>query len=492
MIEVIPLASAIVIGYLLVRVFNPLLNLQPRWAVNAFHLGLATAFGIGITSIAFFLLDVTGIAGPAAIYVIDGSMLALLLWRLLSIRKPSNADQALATSTPGFRWTWLLVCIFSVAVIAVLIRLIEMSQALPVGDWDAWAIWNLRAKFLAGPAETWHYALSPLYNPIPSRYPLLLSGFIARLWKAGFTVDTTAPALTALLFFVALLALLVSAVALLRTAASGLLAGLVLLSTTSLLIWAPAQYSDVPLAVYSLGAIALLVLANSPLANRRFAMLGAGFCASFAAWTKDEGISFLAFFLTAYTGFWLWKRENARLVAPTWLISGAAPGVLLALWLKFFLAGAANASPAAGALRISQLANFSGYVQVARGIFDVLLNLGSGVAHPLILLGILAIFIRWDPEHLHRASAIPAAGALLLTFFSYCAVAMLRNTPDALAWQIGTAFDRLVLQLWPSAVLLFFVALRSIADSRPAAPAAKVAPRKSARSEKALVGKRAK
>jgi hypothetical protein len=98
-----------------------------------------------------------------------------------------------------------------------------MANAPSVGQWDAWTVWKLRAKFLnqtssdneqhdsespgqapksieipgrpvsaailswamAGPVGSWRMAVSPLLNRTHSDYPLLLSSFIARTWKAG-------------------------------------------------------------------------------------------------------------------------------------------------------------------------------------------------------------------------------------------------------------------------------------------------------------------
>ncbi len=40
--------------------------------------------------------------------------------------------------------------------------------------------------------------------------------------------------------------------------------------------------------------------------------------------------------------------------------------------------------------------------------------------------------------------------------------------PDSLDWILRTTLDRLLLQIWPSAVFLFFLSLRSPAEMTPA------------------------
>jgi hypothetical protein len=351
-------------------------------------------------------------------------------------------------------------------------RLVQMAAALPVGDWDAWAIWNLRAKFLAGPGGNWRYALSPLLSNTHPDYPLLLSAFVARAWKASGGSSTIAPIATAFAFFAALVALLVSAVTLLRSAASAILAGLVILSTTSLLIWVPAQYSDIPIALYYLAAIALIFLAASPMADDRWALIWAGVCAGLAAWTKNEGIAFLVILTIVFFLTTLWRRgARAALHHSGLLLAGAAPGILLTLWLKFFLAPAVDPLVTQGASGLTRLLDVSRYAQVAEAFFKNLFNLGSGVAHPLILLAILVVTLRWQMEEPYRSPSLIAGVSLGLVFLSYCATLVV--APYGLTWQLQTSFDRLFLQVWPSVLLTLFVLLRSVVDAAPLATASK-------------------
>ena len=483
MLGVLSILLALFIGILLVQVFDPVRGLQPRWAATLFDAALGAGAGIGLTSMFFLLLDVAGAATPLAIFGSDAIIAGILVWQWLRTRTTNRQRSASGGKTSGFRWTWLLALAFGIALLISWIRVVQIAVALPVGDWDAWAIWNLRAKFLAGPGGAWRYALSPLLNNSHPDYPLLLSAFIARVWKAGGTVDTMAPIATALIFFAALLALLVSAVALLRGTASALLAGLVILSTTSLLVWAPAQYADIPLGFYYLGAVALIFLEASPMASGRLALLWTGLFASFAACTKNEGIVFLVSIAIVFLVVTLWRGTGTGTAMPrvAWLLAGTAPGVLITLWFKFFLAPAVDPLVTQGTSGLGRLHDISRYTQVASGFFHNLLDLGSGVAHPLILLAILAILIRWKLEDGYKLPSLVAAVALALVLLSYGLVLLI--TPYSLSWQVQTSFDRLMLQVWPSALLVFFIQLRSVVDPAPApagAPIKNTATRKPA------------
>lgn len=478
--EAISILLAVIIGFLLVQALDPVRNMQPRWAAILFRAALGAGVGIGLTSIIFLLLDVAGVASPGAIFGIDIALIAGLGWQCFRSGASQNVRSSSTDPTPGFRWTWLLAVAFGIVLAIYGVRITQMAAALPVGDWDAWALWNLRAKFLAGPGGAWRYALSPLLNNTHPDYPLLLPAFVARVWKAGGALDTLGPVVTALVFFAALLALLVSAVALLRGAASAMLAGLVILSTTTLLTWAPSQYADIPLAFYYLGAIALLFQeaseTTSP-AGGRWALLWAGLCTGLAAWTKNEGIAFLACILAVFVIFTVWQRRTAIAKRAGWLLAGVAPGVLLTLWLKFFLAPAVDPLVTQGVSGMARLHDLSRYMQVASGFFNNLLNLGSGVAHPLVLLAVLGVLLRWQIEERYRLPALIASTVLILVFLSYCAVYLV--TPYGLAWQLQSSFDRLILQLWPSFLLVFFVLLRGVADPEPVAVAKSDVKRKS-------------
>ena len=107
----------------------------------------------------------------------------------------------------------------------------------PNGQWDAWSIWNLRAKLLSSshPSHAW----SPLLTNTHPEYPLLVSGAVA--------VSGSATAV-AILFFTSLIAMVTGGIAIARGPLAGLIAGLTLATTGALLHEVPSQYADVPLA----------------------------------------------------------------------------------------------------------------------------------------------------------------------------------------------------------------------------------------------------
>ena len=55
MLDAISILLALLIGFLLVQVFDPVRNMQPRWAATLFGAALGTGVGMGLTSIVFLI-----------------------------------------------------------------------------------------------------------------------------------------------------------------------------------------------------------------------------------------------------------------------------------------------------------------------------------------------------------------------------------------------------------------------------------------------------
>ena len=458
-------ALALAAGILLALAFDPVRGARPRWAAVLFTVCLGVLTGVAAGSVLFLLLAVMGIASAASVFAAD--ILLLGVAAALYVRARGSSAPPPGLPGPGtFRFAWLLAVALVLVLLIVAGRLTGMSEANPWGGWDALAMWNLRAKFLAGAPGDWHFAVNGmLADRMHPDYPLLLPSFIAAGWKAGGEMGALLPVVLSLLFSAVLIGLLASAVAMLRGTASALLAALVALTTTSFLLAAPSQYADIPLACYWLCAVSLLLISGG---TSRAALVWGGACAGFGGWTKNEGVAFLVWFILALLALLWWKRGSRDAMRGTVAaLIGASPGILLTLWLKFVIAPPADTLvQQTSRSMMARLADTSRYGEIARSFVDAVGHMGSGIAHPLILLAILAVLLRWNPAPRYRLPMAISALALALTFLADIAAYLI--TPSDLAWQLGTSFDRLLLQLWPSALLVCFAAMNGIADPVPA------------------------
>ena len=453
----LPVATAILIGYLFVHALRPLAGAGPRWLVALFELSLGTGLGIGLTSGMFFVLVVSEVASTATILSLDAAVVATLGAMLFLRRSRASAggELELPSCARGFRWNWALALALGAALAIELTSMSEFAASNPHGLWDAFAIWNIRARFLAGPGEVWRNAISPLLEKTHPDYPLLLAGFVGRCWKVTGNYDTSVPIATALSFFLATLGLLVSSLALVRSLSAGLLAGLVLLSGLTYVSQPMAQYADVPLAFYYLAALSLVFLAWFSEERRKRVLLPlAGAAAALSAWTKNEGLLFLVVFCGCYAlAEWRFsglKKASARV---PWLLLGALPGLVLVGWLKLLLAPVADPVVRYSGQRVAGgLARWHSIQWVLREVFNNAISFGSGISHPLILLGVLAGALRFALPERDRPPALLGAGTLAVVFGGYCLVSLGSFTP----------FDRFYSQLWPAFLLVAFLALRTV------------------------------
>jgi hypothetical protein len=447
----------LVAGWFLARAALAASRIRPPWAARVLEAALGAGAGIAISSVAFFLLTLAGAASPALILALDAALLAAGLFAFWRTRGHTASGPAASTAPPLFRWNWLLALALAAGSVLVLYGLVSVSAANPHGEWDAWSIWNLRAKFLAAPGDAWRGALSPLPERAAMHpdYPLLLSGFVAMVWKSAGDTSPWVPQLTGFLFLALVAALLGSALTALRGLTSGLIAGLVLLSSTSFLFLATMQYADLPLSFYCLASIALLLLAEP--APACLALSGA--FASFAAWTKNEGLAFVVLLTLAILSV-EWRAAGLRtaLDCSRRFLTGAAPVLLLVICFKLFLAPASNPLFRQGAAGlIHKLADPARYAQIGKAMIADLYHFGQPWSHPLLLLAILALALRFRIDANKARALRTAAIALALVFTAYCGVYL--ATPSDLAWHLQTSLPRLYGQLWPSVLLLVFLTL---------------------------------
>jgi hypothetical protein len=328
----------------------------------------------------------------------------------------------------------------------------------PDGGWDAWMIWNLRARWLlrAPDLDQAFPAALPVTHP---DYPILLPGLVATGWHLLGQEAAWVPALIAAAFSAACVALLTVEVARIRGTAWGALAGAMLLSTPAFVWAAPAQCADVPLGTFILAAAVLLLEVQADREGRRTRLhLWCGVMLSLAALTKNEGLVYLVAFGTAVV---LIGEGAPRWKDGAFLLFGALPGLIDLAWFK---------------LRFAPRGEFlqDGVGALLRRVIDpgrwwlaaihLLRRLVYVQGWMLFLIAVpFAIWVIARGPTLSpniRRIAFGIVGALLLLCAAYVV------TPQDIAWHVDNSFDRLMLQAWPTVLLLLFVSLPGATTSR--------------------------
>ena len=183
---------------------------------------------------------------------------------------------------------WGLAGVLLAAALVDALWLARETAAEPHGTWDAWAIWNVRARFFFRADHDWTNAFIASHGH--PDYPLLLPLTVARFWSYVGSETTVVPRALSLAYLGGMLALTVTTLAALRGWIQGLVAGLVLLGTPQLIGHATAQDAEAPLAFWLLASCALLALRDFECASRSGLLVLAGAAAGMAAWTKNEGM----------------------------------------------------------------------------------------------------------------------------------------------------------------------------------------------------------
>lgn len=224
---------ALALGRALVLKFANLTSLQPSWAAALVIFGSGTALGIGLTSILFLavLLLIPGL--PSLAMWVEIGVLAWVSYDLL--RHPNSATPT--EPQRQFPWNLMLMAALILALTLVTTAMSGAWENNPQGNWDAWAIWNLRARFLAAGGSLAHRAWSPLLSSTQPEYPLLTSAFVARAWTYSHTLSDAVPMAVSFLFFLALISLATGGMAAWRSGLLGLLLGLSLAATPRWCTW---------------------------------------------------------------------------------------------------------------------------------------------------------------------------------------------------------------------------------------------------------------
>ena len=405
---------------------------------------LGAGFGGGIVSLTLLARLVTGVPQ----LVIEVILLAVILpfaWR--------NRAACRFCRTAGQRWTLLDTCLvaaFGASVACAAVSFLRQTAAKPHGQWDAWAIHNLHARFLDHP-DAWRDLFTPLLVWSQPDYPLLIPGFVASGWRAVGSETTVIPAAIAFLFTFGCVGFLASSIALLRDRRQGFLAALVLLIAPNFIVLGSGQLADVPLAFFLLAASALLTLEQTT---------AAGLAAGFAAWTKNDGVMLFAAFVIGWGLARQWTAQRLRDFG-----LGASVPLAALVWFKLALAPPNPLVSTAGGWQ--KLADPSRHATIALGFIRQLWNFGGLVPGSILVLVAYLLLMRVDS--VHRGAARGVAMTLALAACGYWGVYVF-TTANPLVDLIDSSLDRLLMQLWPTAVFLAFLASRPVVTDTVLAP----------------------
>jgi hypothetical protein len=295
---------------------------------------VAAAVGFAAAGLHYLAWRVTSPAAPGFAYkLVD--CLTLPVLALIAARRfgrTGTVSIAPAPATP-FRWrsgqTLMLVATLAVVALALL-TMAGRAWREALGYWDAWAIWNLKARFMFLGGPEWSAFFSRHVWYAHPDYPLLLPATVARLWTYLGHDPPVVPQLVSVGFSGLMLALVFGGGAALRGVPAGCIGVLIVAGAERVLFYGGSQMADLVLAAYVTGAAGLVALAGRADHGALRLFLLSGMLSGFAACVKNEGLMLALCLLvaTAVAGGLIARAAGGLRRPALFVLLGMMPGLL--------------------------------------------------------------------------------------------------------------------------------------------------------------------
>jgi len=410
--------------------------------------------GFGAATLLYFFWRAAGFPSGGEYALAEGA-LSLALAGAAGLRKapPESGPPAVPEAAAAPRWLPPLALLCTAVILACIVRWFSLN---PHGTVDAWAIWNLHARFLHRGGADWYTTYAGLHEMTHADYPLLVSALQARFWAFAGEGQSVLPVLLVVVLAYG------TAFALLRQMNAPVAAwlSLLVLLTPFAARQAASQAADLPLAVF-IAASAAFVCFGGRLgfcASRAAAL--AGLFAGLAAWTKNEGKLFLLVALLVQTVLAL-RERGTRSAAGSALrfLAGAAPSVLALLVFRMLVPVTSDVMPGDAGSVLPMVLDLSRYLQIGGAFLYEIATFGSGAPWVLAAYVWLA-----RPGRTALPETLAPIAVTVLLLGGYFAVYVI--SPWDLGWHLASSLNRLLLHPWPLIVL----AALAPAEGTPASP----------------------
>ncbi len=306
----------------------------------------------------------------------------------------------------------------------------SIALAERYGEWDAWAIWNLQAKYLSDPLH-WKKMLLNVKNGHPD-YPLFVPSVIAFFNRLLGNVRIEVISFA----FSFWIAILIPAVLFIQTLRKSLILAILLLwyfaSDTFYITRGVSMYADTTLAFFFLAAL----ISVRQQEHKLLWHWVAGACIGCCLWTKNEGMVLSLLFLV----FYFKQFHQQRLLRP--IVFGAALPVIILVFFKFVYAPANDMVGGQNLQTFQQLFDFNRYKLIYSYFTDNFIHkFGTLRVVVLIYLG-YHLLLRKIPNK----QFLLVITCLVAYFMVY-----VLSVQD-LEWHLSTSADRLLHQLMPAMV----------------------------------------
>jgi len=388
-------------------------------------------FGFGVVGLLYFWHVL--IVGQIQVLAFVGSLVLVMLLLTLAVR--SRGHKILVP---------IEISVIDLVVLGV-IFLIATDQIY--GQWDAWATFNPKARFLSS-GEHWKQMFSPTIIWMVPDYPLLLPSVIAAGWTISGSTSPWIPSIISVLFSWSLYLLLTRGLASSLSWFYGALGGLLLLCVPAFVDRGTSQYADMPIAAYLLLGVMII---HKDRSTSAFGL--SGFALGLVAFTKNEGLLYvLLLILSVIYACWYSGQRMPKRSVIVW-VAALVPGIGSNLIVKGL--APINVQLRVNILEMIPLIPARGLLIVEGFLEEFLYWRDWMLFWPLAIL--LCVLMR--PRNRSRDFWDLAFTAFLcLSLVSFIGVYLL--TPHPVEWHIKSSFDRLLIQILPIFIFLLVLRLR--------------------------------
>ena len=221
--------------------------------------------------------------------------------------------------------------------------------------------------------------------------------------------------------------------------------------------------ADVPIGLYYLATIIFYCIFHFENEKSLHYIFLAGIMASLAAWTKNEGILFIIIVILTrflirfpHGGFRSFLKEISV------FLCGVTPIILLLIFFKNKFAPSNDIIAGQGfEVTLSRLFDINRYLVVGKSYIIEFYELFHD---RVIFIPFFIIFWGLSSNRQNRRGIQNTMYILILMLVGYFLVYII--TPHELNWHLDTSLGRLFLQLLPSAIFLFFMAIANPDEAR--------------------------
>jgi hypothetical protein len=455
-----PFLENIIAGYYFVSVFFS--GIPESKELKWIKLFLGAGIAVGLFSLTSFLWQLSINRWFVFYHAIEISLVIICV--LVGMKIQKQKGKLIDNSVSFSKKSYVIPAAFALCSFVWLLTFVTGVTSFPNGSWDAWAIWDLGARFLFLGNHSWKNAFSPaLFHP---DYPLLLANVVARGWRYVGNANQAVPILVAFFYAVITLGLVVATLKFLRGSMAGWIAGLMLLCSSAFAVQSATLCADIPLSFYILATIILLFLYTKWESPRLLIL--SGVTTGLATWTKNEGWLFLVVVLIAqFIMLPLINRERIS-IKLSWFFLGMTLVLPVVIYFKVFLAPPNDLVSGQGIATLPKLFDSGRYFQIMIAFIQQGFQFTSKYSAPIGLF--LLFVITFGVQKKIFINQAVQSSVLLIMFLLAGYFLVYLTTPYDLSWHIGKSLYRVYLQIWPLAVFITSIVIKLPAslESKPA------------------------